>query len=152
MNQGLMPGRWKRRFFTASRSTVVSTQLTVQCFTVPSYETINHSGGPRKKKIMLDITNAVIMIEKRKVELSERDMEGNVDDALLFLKESSAAFVVEERRLQLKFQEFVTNEVDEAGRQLTCVSHISDTPEQNTFPVKTTEASIYPNIQYISPL
>jgi hypothetical protein len=91
------------------------------------------------------------MIEKRKLDLSERDIEGNEDDALLFLKsllpDIKSLLRWRERRLRLKFQEFVTNEVDEAERQLTCVS-----PEQNTFPVETTDASIYSNIQYTSPL
>jgi hypothetical protein len=78
---------------------------------------------------MLDITDPVIMIEKRKIELSEGDMEGNEDDALLFLKSLLPLLRWQERRLRLKFQEFVTNEVDEVQTQLTCVSHISDTPE-----------------------
>jgi hypothetical protein len=47
-------------------------------------ETINHSGGSRKRKITLEIVDPEIMIEKKK--LFERDMEREEGDNLIFVK------------------------------------------------------------------
>jgi hypothetical protein len=66
-----------------------------------------HSGVPRKKKIVTDITDPVIMIERRNLTLSERYMERNEDNALLFLKSllSKVKSLLRwgKRRLRLKF-------------------------------------------------
>jgi hypothetical protein len=43
-------------------------------------------------------------------------------------------------RLQLKFHDFVRNKFEDAERQVTCVSHVSDIPVRNMFPDETTEA------------
>jgi hypothetical protein len=41
---------------------------------VSSEETINHAGGSRKNKMTLDSSEQVIMSEKRKLEVLERDL------------------------------------------------------------------------------
>jgi hypothetical protein len=47
-----------------------------------SEETINHSGGSRKRKMALDNTDMEIIIEKKKLGLSERDTKTGKDDDL----------------------------------------------------------------------
>jgi hypothetical protein len=115
-----------------------------------------HSGESRKRKILSDNTDQVILIEKRKLELLEKDMEREEDDDLLFLKsllpDIKSLPRWRKRRLRLKFQELVINEVEEAEGQFTCISATaSDVPEQSAFPVQTTESPIYSNIQITTP-
>jgi hypothetical protein len=111
-----------------------------------SEETINHSGGSRKRKLTLDNTDPEIMTEKKKLEILETWEETKVTAFFLTsLLPDIKTLPNWQKCLRLKF-EFIINEA-ETERQPTCVPRISDMPQQNIFPVETTESSIYSNIQ-----
>jgi hypothetical protein len=89
-------------------------------FHLSSEETVNPSGGSRKRKITLDSTDPEIMSKKKKLDILERDE----DDSLFFLTSvlPDPTFNLSHSggnvHLRLKF-EFIINEV-ETERQLTC--------------------------------